>query len=137
MKCRRCEAKATVQLRSHNSAFCKTCFLFFFQRNVERTIERERMFTRRDRVLVAVSGGKDSLALWDALTALGYQAEGLYLDLGIGDYSAASRRKAEAYAAVRSLPLRIVRLDEEGDGLAVPEVGRFTRRQPCAACGTS
>ena len=40
-----------------------------------------------ERVLVAVSGGKDSLALWDILLELGYEADGLYLGLGIGDYS--------------------------------------------------
>jgi uncharacterized protein (TIGR00269 family) len=136
MKCRRCTGKATVQLRSHNTAFCKDCFLFFFQRNVERSIERERMFTREERVLVAVSGGKDSLALWDTLVELGYQTEGVYLGLGIGEYSADSQRKTEAYATRRGLALRIVRLEEEGDGLAIPEAAFFTRRQPCAACGT-
>ena len=41
------------------------------------------MFTKEDRILVAVSGGKDSLALWDVLRRQGYQADGLYIDLGI------------------------------------------------------
>jgi tRNA(Ile)-lysidine synthase TilS/MesJ len=30
-----------------------------------------------------VSGGKDSLALWDVLHGAGYRTTGLYLDLGI------------------------------------------------------
>ena len=46
--------------------------------------------TPGERVLVAVSGGKDSLALWDLLLDLGYEADGLYLGLGIGGYSDAS-----------------------------------------------
>jgi uncharacterized protein (TIGR00269 family) len=136
MKCKRCAEKATVQLRSHNSAFCKPCFLFFFQRTVERAITRERMFTRDERVLVAVSGGKDSLALWDALVELGYQTEGLYLGLGIGTYSSASERKTRAFAAARDLPLRVVALDETDDGLGIPDVAATTRRPPCSACGT-
>jgi hypothetical protein len=41
------------------------------------------MFTRDDRILMAVSGGKDSLGLWDILTRLGYKADGLYIGLGI------------------------------------------------------
>ena len=49
------------------------------------------MFGPRDRILVAVSGGKDSLALWDVLLELGYDADGLYLGLGIGEYSDRSR----------------------------------------------
>ena len=40
------------------------------------------MVRPEDRILVAVSGGKDSLALWDLLVELGYQADGLYISLG-------------------------------------------------------
>src|SRR4051794_17060329 len=133
MKCRRCAAKATVQLRSHNSAFCRTCFLFFFHRTVDRAIEREHMFTRDERVLVAVSGGKDSLALWDTLIELGYQTEGLYLGLGIGAYSSASQEKTERFAAARGLTLRVVPLEDEADGLAIPDVAPATRPQPARA----
>ena len=58
-----------------------------------------------DRVLVAVSGGKDSLALWDILLDLGYEADGLYLGLGIGEYSDESGRYARAFAAKRQAKL--------------------------------
>ena len=43
-------------------------------------------FGPQERILVAVSGGKDSLGLWDILNRLGYQADGLYLGLGIDEY---------------------------------------------------
>ena len=49
------------------------------------------MFGHSEKILVAVSGGKDSLALWDILLDLGYDADGLYIDLGIGEYSSSSR----------------------------------------------
>jgi uncharacterized protein (TIGR00269 family) len=101
---------------------------------VERAIAHERMFGPADRLLVAVSGGKDSLALWDVLADLGYDTTGLYLGLGIGAYSDASHAKVVAFAARRDLPLRIVSLESEG--LAVPAVAAATRRVPCSACGT-
>jgi len=84
---------------------------------------------------VAVSGGKDSLALWDVLAGLGYQTTGLYLGLGIGTYSDQSREKVEAFARARDLPLVVRTLADEGPGLAIPDVAASTRRVPCAACG--
>jgi uncharacterized protein (TIGR00269 family) len=136
VKCTRCRERAEVQLRAHNAGFCRPCFLFFFRRQVERAIEHEKMIAPGERVLVAVSGGKDSLALWDVLADLGYDTAGLYVGLGIGAYSDASREKVEAFADARALPVRIVALEAEEQGLAVPSVAAATRRMPCAACGT-
>jgi uncharacterized protein (TIGR00269 family) len=136
VKCTRCRAAAEVQLRASNAAFCRPCFLFVFRRQVERAIASERMFTKAERLLVAVSGGKDSLALWDVLAELGYDTTGLYVGLGIGAYSDESHAKTADFATRRALPLRVVALEEEADGLAVPAVARATRRVPCSACGT-
>lgn len=134
MKCKRCREKAQVQVRQHNAAFCRSCFIFFFQRQVQRAIEKHHMCTPDEPILVAVSGGKDSLALWDVLTALGYQATGMHLALGIGTYSQGSTDKTEAFARQHGLRLITVRLEEEG--LAIPKVAGFTNRPACAACGT-
>ena len=90
MKCRKCGGAAVLELRRHNAAFCTLDFLEFFQNQVREAIRKYRMFTRDERVLVAVSGGKDSLALWDVLIDEGYHTTGLYLDLGIFDYSVES-----------------------------------------------
>ncbi len=135
MKCTRCRARAEVHLRAHNAGFCRPCYLAYFTRQVERAIAAERMCTRDEHVLVAVSGGKDSLALWDVLVELGFRTTGLYLAQGIGDYSSRSCEKVTAFVAARSLPLRIVDLAAEGPGLAVPDVAAVTRRTACAACG--
>jgi uncharacterized protein (TIGR00269 family) len=135
MKCTRCRAKAEVHLRAHNAGFCRPCYLVYFRRQVERAIHAERMCTPEEHVLVAVSGGKDSLALWDVLLDLGYRATGVYLAQGIGGYSARSQEKVEAFARARDLPLRIVELAAEGPGLAVPDVAALTRRSACSACG--
>ena len=62
------------------------------------------MINADDRVLVAVSGGKDSLALWHILVELGYQADGLYLGLGIGDYSDESGRYTRNFAGQSGAP---------------------------------
>ena len=135
MKCKRCRLKAEVQIRHHNAAFCRPCFILVFQRQVQRTIEKHRMFTPQEDVLVAVSGGKDSLALWDALIELGYRTVGLHLALGIGEYSHVSTVKTVEFARRRDVRLITVDLDAEGG--AIPTLARFTNRPACAACGTT
>jgi uncharacterized protein (TIGR00269 family) len=89
-----------------------------------------------DRILVAVSGGKDSLAVWDLLVEMGYAADGLYIGLGIGDYSDESGRYARAFAGDRGLTLHTIDLRDEY-GYDVPTAAAATRRVPCSACGLS
>ena len=83
MKCKICKATAVVALRSHNAAFCPDCYLKFFARQVEKGIEGQKLFTRDERILVALSGGKDSLALMLELSRQGYDVTGLH-NIGFG-----------------------------------------------------
>jgi uncharacterized protein (TIGR00269 family) len=94
------------------------------------------MFTREETVLVAVSGGKDSLALWDVLVGEGYATAGLYLDLGIFEYSVESKAKCERFAAQHGLVLHVERV-ADAVGAPIPEVQKTTRRPACSACGLS
>jgi uncharacterized protein (TIGR00269 family) len=99
-----------------------------------------RRLARGEKLLVAVSGGKDSLTLWDMLHRLGYDADGLYIDLGIDEgigYSAKSRALCEAFAAERGLRLQVVSVPRRY-GASIPEAARKSvrgRRKPCAVCG--
>ncbi|HXF51613.1 MAG TPA: ATP-binding protein [Dehalococcoidia bacterium] len=136
MRCIKCRGKASVDIRRHNSAFCREHFFEYFENQVRRAIDEYDMMRPADRVLVAVSGGKDSLALWDVLLRLGYRADGLYIDLGIGEYSAESKRLTQKFAAERGATLHVVTVAEEF-GHPVPELARAVRRVPCAACGTT
>ncbi|HET9557945.1 MAG TPA: tRNA(Ile)-lysidine synthetase, partial [Actinomycetota bacterium] len=77
MRCKRCRGTAVMEVRRHNAAFCRDCFFHYVGQQVTRAIAKYRMLGHTDRVLVAVSGGKDSLALWDLLLGLGYQVDGL------------------------------------------------------------
>ena len=73
MKCRVCQAKAMIKIERHHTAFCPICFTDYVHKQVERAVADERMFTRSEEILLAVSGGKDSLALWEILIKLGYK----------------------------------------------------------------
>src|SRR5512136_1565029 len=111
MKCRTCGMKAAVNMRQHKLALCKEHYLEWVPEQTERFIKKYGMFRRDESILVAVSGGKDSLSLWDILWRLGYQADGLYIGLGIDEgigYSAESHRLAEKFAQERGLTLHVV-----------------------------
>lgn len=135
MRCRRCRARAIIQIARHHTAFCEPCYLRFFREQVQQAIRKWKMFTPEDRILVAVSGGKDSLALWDVLLDLGYPVTGLHIDLGIGEYSLQSREKVEAYAREKRVPLRVVDLQEAYGG-GIPEMAQGRARRTCSTCGT-
>ncbi len=136
VKCKVCRGPIVIELRQHNAAFCAEHFLAFCRRQVERAIHKFRMFDPDDRVLVAVSGGKDSLALWDILIELGYDVEGLVIGLGIGEYSERSTEFARSFAQDRDLTLHYHSLRDE-HGFTVPSAAKATKRVPCSSCGLS
>lgn len=118
----------------HNTAVCKDCLNEYTLEQVRRAIKDQKMFSPSDRVLVAVSGGKDSLALWDILMRLGYQTAGLHIQQGIGEYSDHSYQKTAAFAQSRGVELLVHSLKEE-EGAGVLELAELSNRAPCSACG--
>jgi tRNA(Ile)-lysidine synthase TilS/MesJ len=135
-KCRRCREPAVIEVRRHNAHFCRDCFLHHCREQTKRAIADHDMIGAGERVLVAVSGGKDSLALWDVLLDLGYDADGLYLGLGIGEYSDESHGFARRFAEGRGATLVEVDIPTEY-GFDIPRAAQVTRRVPCSACGLS
>lgn len=140
MRCRKCSQKAVINMRQHKLALCQTHFLEWVPEQVQRFIEKYKMFRREERVLVAVSGGKDSLSLWDILHRLGYQADGLYIGLGIDEglqYSAKSQALTEKFALQRGLTLHVVDVQQEYAESVTMLAERTNRgkEKPCSVCG--
>lgn len=133
MRCRICGIKPVIYMPHHRLALCREDFVSWFERYTDRTVREFGMFTSEDRILVAVSGGKDSLALWHVLRKLGYRADGLYVHLGIGDYSERSRRKVEDFARSIGAGLLLVDLTQELAG--IPDLERLSARSACSLCG--
>ncbi|MBI4307455.1 MAG: TIGR00269 family protein [Chloroflexi bacterium] len=134
MRCVKCRETAWVDLPSRNAAYCGQHYIEYFEGQTGHNIRSLKMFTPEDRILVAVSGGKDSLTLWEVLMRLGYKTTGFHIHLGIGVYSDLSREKTEAYARARNVDLIVVEVDEVV-GATVPEVSKTLKRVPCSGCG--
>ena len=127
-------------MRQHKLALCKEHYLEWIPEQTARFIKKYKMFTSEEKILVAVSGGKDSLSLWDILVRLGYQADGLYLGLGIDggvDYSHESQRLTKKFANENHLKLHVVDIEKEY-GNSIPVLSEISYRghgKPCAVCG--
>jgi len=140
MRCRKCENKAVINLRQYNLPLCKEHFIERYYSTLKSTIDKFKMFSRNDRILVAVSGGKDSLALWYALKNLGYNVTGLYINLGIeyekgkDGYSNMSEYYCRKLSEKLNSPLIVVNVFEKF-GVPAPLLDR--KRSPCSACGIS
>ncbi len=141
MKCRKCQDNAVINMRQHHLALCKAHYLEWFEAQTLRFIEKYKMIAPQEQVLVAVSGGKDSLALWDVLQRLEFAADGIYIHLGIQteiEYSRQSLRCTEEFSRQRGLTLHMINLPESY-GESIPEITQRTRRgkdRPCSVCGS-
>jgi uncharacterized protein (TIGR00269 family) len=129
-------------MRQHRLALCETHFAEWVETMTFSFIKKHRMFDPDDRILVAVSGGKDSLSLWRILAKLGFEADGLYIDLGIDGGCGYSKRSGDhvrkfAQDVLPQAKLHV--LDLAGVyGKTVPEIaGRRTsgRKKLCSVCG--
>ncbi len=138
-----CRQPPAIEERRHRAAWCPLHFVDHVHNQVRKAIDHahgtnhnERMFGYDDRLLVAVSGGKDSLALWDVLLTMGYRVDGLYVGLGIGGYSARSHDTCRAFADEHHARLHVVDLAETY-GYTTPSGASATGRSTCGVCGLS
>src|SRR3546814_13341739 len=72
----------------------------------------------------------------DVCSSACYQADGLYIGLGIGDYSDTSGELTRAFASERGLHLIEVDLPSD-HGFDIPNGSKAAKRVPCSACGLS
>jgi tRNA(Ile)-lysidine synthase TilS/MesJ/sulfur carrier protein ThiS len=135
-RCNVCRSPAVIEVRRHHGAWCAEHFVDHVRGQVRTAIDRYRMLSYDEHCLVAVSGGKDSLALWDVLLDMGYRVDGLYVGLGIGSYSSRSERLVHAFAQRRGVTLHTVDLADEY-GYDIPAATALRRRSSCGVCGLS
>jgi tRNA-5-methyluridine54 2-sulfurtransferase len=127
MVCSICSSKVVM------SGFCKSHFLEYFENKVIYTIEEFNLLNEKDRVCVAVSGGKDSVVLLYLLDKFGYDVSGLAIDEGIVGYRADTLLFLENFCKTHNIHLVVKSFrDEVGKDLDdMPREG-----PACNACGT-
>ncbi len=90
MKCDRCENIAAYSRKYSGENFCSECFSHSILRKTAKTISKYNMINNDELVCVAVSGGKDSLALLHILDQMSknhnFRLQVITIDEGIPGY---------------------------------------------------
>ncbi|MCS7115788.1 MAG: ATP-binding protein [Nitrososphaerota archaeon] len=139
VQCGKCRsASAEVYMPYARLNLCPGCFLEFYISRVKRTVEEFKMFKEGDTVGVAVSGGKDSMALLHALRQ-GFprlSLKALHVNLGIPEYSVHCQAKVEKFTGMLGVELHVFDLQREL-GITIGDFKRTAfKRKICSACGT-
>lgn len=113
--------------------FCKK-----LEQDVKHTIDKYGLFIKNDKILVALSGGKDSTTVAYMLKKLGYSVEAFMIDLEIGDYSKKSIELATRFCGDNNISFRVIRLKDK-IGYSVCYIRSVLRQKhglkSCTVCG--
>ena len=88
-------------------------FIEYFERKVRYTIRKYSLCTKKDKIGVAVSGGKDSTSCLYILNKLGYDVEALTIDVLIGNYTKKNLENLQLFCGENNIKLNEVSLREE------------------------
>ena len=134
--CKRCKTKPVIKLSSGES-LCKGCFLNYFEKKVRKTIRVHKLIGKKENLLVAVSGGKDSISVLEVLLGIykgnkNIKVSVLLIDEGIKGYREDCIKKTEEYCKKNKVKLNIVSFNKEF-GFTLDKIVKG--RRPCSVCG--
>lgn len=137
LKCKICSEKPVIYLRASNLALCKEHFIERFEKITYEVIRNFRMFDENEKILVACSGGKDSLSLVYVLKKLNFDIEGFYINLGIekNNYSDKSEEFVKKFSEKFNIKTYIYDLKKE-KGKSIEDIIKKKKNyKACSLCG--
>ncbi|MBQ6218868.1 MAG: TIGR00269 family protein [Methanosphaera sp.] len=142
--CTQCGYEHVVIHRKYNGQkLCSSCFTKSIEKKVLKTIKKQKLITKGDKVLVGLSGGKDSVALLKILNILKekriIELEAVTVDEGIKGYREEGVRIAKDVANKLNVKHHIISLDKEYD-LTIDKIMKIEEKEnhpqhACTYCG--
>lgn len=142
--CYVCGRKAVYCPKYEGRCYCEDHFMRWFEGKVRSTLRRFNYFGKKENIVVAVSGGKDSLAALTFLKELskkvpGWKVSALLIDEGIKGYRDVTIKDFLRVVEELNVDYKIVSFKEEF-GLTLDEMVRTGEEKklpylPCTYCG--
>ncbi len=145
-KCSYCNNSVLIQRKYSGENLCQQCFVNNIEKNVNNTISKYKMLNPKDKIIVGLSGGKDSIALLYNLNKIQkkvYQSEpiiALIIDEGIKNYRENSIKKAKEFCIKYEIEYKVISFKEK-IGYTLDEIIKKKRDSPdykyaCNYCAT-
>ena len=143
MMCTLCKKKEAVFMRRYSGEkLCGRCFCKSIENKVRGTISKYEMFEPKDKIMVAVSGGKDSVTLLHILTKIEKAFPDAFLsavtvDEGINGYRDEALKVAMKNCQKLGVE-HVVTSFKEMYGYELDEIVNMIREKeitPCSYCG--
>ncbi|MCE4614621.1 MAG: tRNA 2-thiocytidine biosynthesis TtcA family protein [Desulfurococcales archaeon] len=142
-RCRICGKPGYVYVDEYKGYLCKEHYSRFIESKVDRCVKRYALLGGVKRLLIGLSGGKDSTTLSYVLHKLygdKIEMEGIHIDLGIPEYSKESREIVYKLSYLIGINVTYVDLRREY-GFSIKKAADYyfskkINRPPCSVCGT-
>ena len=140
MQCSKCgNPKVIIKKKQSGQVLCKDCFIDSIEKKVIRTVKREKLLDKGDKVLVALSGGKDSVTTLEILNSFRERNIidicAVTVDEGIDNYRQDGVDIAIRHAQRLGIEHKVVSIKDEY-GITLDEImQRDNHKGSCTYCG--
>ncbi len=136
--CSVCKEQAIYLRRYSGQSFCGECFVSYFEDKAVATVRKGKMLEKGEKIGIALSGGKDSLATLSILSNLAEKLDlklhAIAVDEGIKGYREGTLQIAERFCRELGVPLHIESFKEH-IGYELDEITKVGKLKPCSYCG--
>ena len=140
MQCTKCgNPKVIIKKEQSGQMLCKDCFIDSIEKKVIKTVKKEKLLDKGDKVLVALSGGKDSVTVLEILNSFRkrniIEICAVTVDEGIDNYRQDGVDIAIRHAERLGIEHKVVSL-KDTYGITLDEImQKENHKGSCTYCG--
>jgi tRNA(Ile)-lysidine synthase TilS/MesJ len=131
-----CGKEAIISLPIYRKKLCKDCFTEFYEKKVSEFIKKWKLINDGEKIIVAISGGKDSVACLTVLkklsNQLNFKVKALHINLGFS-HSVATEKVVRKVCKQQKVELRVFNFKKSYGNLE--DLIKRSCRPACSLCG--